>query len=384
MKNKLLETAINKNILDPYQFAYQHNLGVEDALLTAINLISTHLDNSSQNYCRILYVDFSSAFNAMQTKILIEKMNQLNFPEYMINWYHDFLTERPQYVKLNTQTSSIRVLLNGCPQGCVSSPLLYILYTNDCVSTEDNCTIIKYADDTAIIGLLNSQTPEDKYMNEIDHFTAWCSENKLELNVTKTKEQIFDFRRDKPPAEQIRINDQNVEIVKQFKYLGITIDDDLRFRSHTANVIKKCNQRLHILRKLNSFKVRAETLLQIYKSLVLSLMTYGLTVWYSGCGVKEKALLQKTIQHAAKIINKKLDPLAHSHSGAVERKAFKIVNQRKHPLHSEFFLLNSGKRYRESKCRTNRHKLTFIPTAIKAINACYSKSKPIASSKPPP
>ena len=79
----------------------------------------------------------------------------------------------------------------GCPQGCVSSPLLYIIYTNDCKSSFENCLIVEYADVTAIIGLMNDSELEIFYQEQIKGFTKWCNENQLSLNVSKTKGQIL-------------------------------------------------------------------------------------------------------------------------------------------------------------------------------------------------
>ena len=135
-------------------------------------------------------------------------------PQYLVNWYQEFLCNRPQKVKLGLNISHEKMLSIGCPQGCVSSPLLYIIYTNDCKSRSENCTYIKYADDTAIIGLLNNEQSEARYQEEINLFTEWCDHNKLCLNVSKTKEQIFDFRNNKEYSHNDTvIKDQSVEIV---------------------------------------------------------------------------------------------------------------------------------------------------------------------------
>ena len=362
--------------LDGNQFSYQHSRSVEDALLTVMNSLTKHLDKSPANYARILYADFSSAFNAMNTNSLIKKLCNMNLPEYLINWFKNFLLERPQYVKMGSNISTTRSLSNGCPQGCVSSPVLYILYTNDCVSTFENCSLIKYADDTAILGLLNDKDSENNYFDQITRFVHWCKDNFLELNVSKTKEQVFDFRNSKTlPYCNIKIDNQDVEIVKHFKYLGVTINDSLNFKPHVANISKKLCQRLHILRKLRSFEVSKKTMVQVYNSLILSIITFSLTMWYGGCGVKEKAKIQKIIREAGKIMNHKLKSLEHHYTYAVERKAFSIIDDKKHSLKHEFILLPSGRRYLEMKCRTNRYKSTFIPSAIRVVNKVKSNSK---------
>ena len=73
--------------------------------------------------------------------------------------------------------------LPGVPQGCILSPLLFIFYTNDCLSHSSNCSLIKYADDVAIVGLLNNN--EADYRAEINCFYKWCKDNALIWNTKK-------------------------------------------------------------------------------------------------------------------------------------------------------------------------------------------------------
>ena len=71
--------------LDPLQFAYKARRGTEDATITLFNMIANHLQ-SSKSYVRILFIDFSSAFNTMQTHILLQRLFDLNVNEHMIHW----------------------------------------------------------------------------------------------------------------------------------------------------------------------------------------------------------------------------------------------------------------------------------------------------------
>ncbi|KAF7652731.1 hypothetical protein LDENG_00093340, partial [Lucifuga dentata] len=77
---------------------------------------------------------------------------------------------------------------------CVLSPLLYSLYTYDCSPAFSTNSIIKFADDTTVIGLI-SGGDESAYRQEVQKLSEWCSVNNLTLNTTKTKELIIDFRK---------------------------------------------------------------------------------------------------------------------------------------------------------------------------------------------
>ncbi len=110
-----------------------------------------------------------------------------------VDWIQDFLTGRPQVVKMGQFTSNSITLNVGAPQGCVLSPLLYSLYTHDCMSSHSSTSIDKFADDTVVLGLI-SNNDETAYLGEVERLTSWCQDNCLSLNVSKTKELIVDFR----------------------------------------------------------------------------------------------------------------------------------------------------------------------------------------------
>ena len=96
----------------------------------------------------MLFINYSSAFNTIVPSKLIIKLGALGLNPTLCNWVLDFLMGRPQVVKVGNDTSSL-ILYTGAPHGCVHSILLYSLFTHDCVAT-----IIKFADDTTIVGLI--------------------------------------------------------------------------------------------------------------------------------------------------------------------------------------------------------------------------------------
>lgn len=85
--------STTKDKLDPCQFAYKQGCGTEDAVVTLVHIISKHLNNPN-TYVRALFLDFSSAFNTIQSDILVSKMVQLELNPYLIHWYVSFLTNR--------------------------------------------------------------------------------------------------------------------------------------------------------------------------------------------------------------------------------------------------------------------------------------------------
>ncbi len=140
-----------------------------------------------------LFVDFSSAFNTIIPNLLLPKLTRLSVPTSICQWINSFLTDRLQVVRLGKYTSSTRTISTGAPQGCVLSLLLFSLYTNDCTSKDPSVKLLKFADDTTPISLIQ-EGDESAYKQEVKELAVWCSINNLELNTLKTVEMIVDFR----------------------------------------------------------------------------------------------------------------------------------------------------------------------------------------------
>ena len=143
--------------LDPMQFAYQKDRNTEDAILTLLELLYAHLERTRfGNSARVMFFDFSSAFNTIQPHLLVKKLLDINVPCGLIRWTLDYLTNRPQYVKIGQSSiSNVISSSTGAPQGTVLAPFLFTLYTSDCRSQSSKCPLIKFADDTALIGLIS-------------------------------------------------------------------------------------------------------------------------------------------------------------------------------------------------------------------------------------
>lgn len=142
--------------------------------------------------------------------ILFSKLTNLGLPTLTCHWIKDFLTNCSQGVKMGPYVSSTRLLSIGSPQGCVLSPLLYSLYTYDCIPVHHSNTIIKFADVTTVI-VLNTGGNEMDYREEVQQLTSWNSANNLTLNTSKSKELIIDFRKHMIAPLPLYINEDCVK-----------------------------------------------------------------------------------------------------------------------------------------------------------------------------
>ena len=97
----------------------------------------------------MLFIDHSSSFNTIVHSKIIPKLRTLGLNIFLCNWILDFLTGRPQVVRVGNNTSATLILNTGAPQGCVLSPLLHSLFTHDCTARHNSNTIITFADDNS-------------------------------------------------------------------------------------------------------------------------------------------------------------------------------------------------------------------------------------------
>ncbi|KAK3547190.1 hypothetical protein QTP86_017556, partial [Hemibagrus guttatus] len=252
--------------LDPLQFAYRPNRSTDDANSHLLHTSLTHLDTRKGNYVKMLFVDYNSVFITIIPSTLTTKLQHLGLSPSMCQWISNFLTGRPQAVRMGRHVSTSFTLSTGAPQGCVLSPLLYSLYTYDCMATTNSTTIIKFADDTVVVGLI-SDNNEMAYLEEIRNLENWCQRNNLLLNVSKTKELIVDFSTKQERNYQTPvINESPVDRVDSFRYLRVHITQDLSWSCYINTVVKKARQRLYHLRRLRDFRLPSKVFRNFYSS----------------------------------------------------------------------------------------------------------------------
>ncbi len=216
------------------------------------------------------------------------------------------------------------------------------LFTNDCQVTYDSNVLVKFADDTTVIGLIENNN-EVAYREEIQNLTAWCDTNNLVLNIRKTKEIIVDFRTTKKITHTpLTIKDEAVERVHSYKFLGVTITEDFSWSDNIACIVSKAQQRLYFLRKLRKANLPQKLMVNFYRCTIESILTNCMTAWYGSCTKAAQKALQQVVKTAQVIVGMNLPSLDHLYKTRCLRRANKIIKDISHPNHSLFQLLPSG------------------------------------------
>ncbi|KAK0142739.1 hypothetical protein N1851_019322 [Merluccius polli] len=142
------------------------------------------------------------------------------------------------------------------------------------------------------------------------------------------------------------INNEVVERVTEFKFLGLIVSESLSWSSNTDSVIGKAQQRLYYLRKLKQDGLPQNLLINFYHCAVESVLTYCMSVWFSSCTKAEQEALQRVVKAVGRIIGTTLPSITSVFTSRCLRRSKCIIKDQSHPAHHLFQLLPSGRRYR--------------------------------------
>ena len=227
-------------------------------------------------------MDLSKAFDTLDHAILLSKLSHYGIRGTALDWFRHYLCGRRQYVCVNNTNSNLLPITCGVPQGSILGPLLFLIYVNDLASISKHAATILFADDTNAI--FEGQTYEEiqKLIHEDLHIISnWFKANKLALNETKTNYLIFHSCRKKPPDDfRIILNNVQLERLKQTKFLGVLIQENLSWKHHVDYISSKVSRATGLLAKLKHYLPK-HVLLTIYNSLCLSHVSYAISVWGS-------------------------------------------------------------------------------------------------------
>ena len=274
---------------------YVINLKFEDSCLSKTWVIdckttATFIDDiyTAMNNNEILiatYIDAMKAFDTVNHSILLKKAKKYGIEGPVWKWLENYLSDRFQCTLANNIVSSIEPITCGVPQGSVCGPLLFLLYINDLSDVLKSCKVSLYADDTVIyIAHNNVQTALNLLQGDLNNLIEWCTDNKVTINTKKTKYCIYGMRsnvkRSKSLDTVLSLNNNRLDRVSSYKYLGFILDEHLNFNKHISEMCNLVSHKLYLLSRIRKF-LTTQACITIFKTMVLSVIEYG-DIIYSG------------------------------------------------------------------------------------------------------
>ena len=318
---------------------------------------------SNGSNARCLFLDFSSAFNTIHVPDLISELSHLD--SSVTEWIYSFLSNRVQRTIVDGKLSNPITTNTGTPQGCCLSPLLFSIYTNRITSNLSNVTVIKYADDTCIIGCIANQSDLCTYFDEINRIARQCDELNLLLNPTKTQEMLFSTQYCKPCTPDLVLNNTTIVLTEKVKYLGVIVDDKLRFQEHVQSAVSTASKRMYIVKNFVFFSSKSLSNM-LFKSFIVSLICYCLPTIFTCLYASDKKSLRKLFKDATKlgIEHPDIDTLIADQTKTL---ALRYIHDDDHFINDFLSKCPSG-RFRTVKHRTMWGRDSFLRHLIHVLN----------------
>ena len=224
-------------------------------------------------------------FDSINHTILLQKLSLYGFKDLPHEWFTNYLYERQQFVSSNGNNSSLKYVNTGIPQGSALGPLLFILFINDFPQHIKSSLSNMFADDCCIydFGKDLDQT-KIKFQNSVQDANKWYTNNNLPVNIPKSMcmlsapERVANRLDDNQKLLNIMLNDESLNQVTSAPYLGIQMDNSLKWNNHVLKLCKKVSSKLALLNRIRKF-IDKDTLLLLFNAIIQPNIDYAISVW---------------------------------------------------------------------------------------------------------
>jgi hypothetical protein len=251
-----------------------------------------------------IFYDYSKAFDCVNHEKLLAKLNNYGIRGNAISWIRSYLKDRIQVVGLrdqrNTMCYSREITINvGVPQGGTIAPLLYLLFINDLKQNVPIGSITVFADDTTqhvTSGLKHGENNEQfvsKCNKAVSQMDEYSSRNDLVINKEKTTYMQFHLSQRKIVSSPlIRIKNKAIKEVVEIKYLGVHLNNTLRWSAHINKIAPQIASSCYLIKRLMATATQKVAML-VYYSHIQSKLQYGIILWGHSKETKRLFVIQK-------------------------------------------------------------------------------------------
>lgn len=376
------------NLLSENQLGFRKGHSTGTCVASMLKPIYDGMDDTSAS--GVIFLDLKKAFDTVDHRLLLNKLVRIGLGRDSVGWFKSYLKDRTQRVKYSNVLSNIGRVTCGVPQGSILGPLLFILFVNDFPLCLQSASASLYADDTAIVLTRKSDIELQACLEtEMGRAATWMRQNRLTLNTKKKKLMIFGTPQTLTRFKHIKldVDGQVIERVTTFKYLGLTLDTNLKFKEHVEVTYTKTVKQLCMLNNFRN-KVGYQLARYIYITTILPHFDY-LDFIYDCLSIEMSDKLEWVQSRGMRILLSE-GPLASTEEmrqrAQIPRKkirredhtnlfTFRAVNDLAPAAIKDMSISLEDTRERETRAST-RGDLYEAPHATDSSNRCISKRGP--------
>ena len=256
-----------------------------------------------------LFIDLTLAYDTSWDYLILKELHDAGLRGNLGVFIANFMKERKFQVRVGDKLSAVHKLELGVPQGSVLSGTLFIVAVNTVIRyIPTSVSRSLYLDDMRFsIEVHNLRTADTTLNGLCRRLVTWMSVTGFRISLTKTKVLVFHRRPNGPNARnpvldfalEIRLQGVLLEVVRDYKFLGLIFDQRLTWVLQIARLKRSCMKALGAIKVMakNSRRTKREMFIRVYKALVLPKLDYGSQVY----GTASEGLLKTLdpIHHAA-------------------------------------------------------------------------------------
>ena len=338
------------NIIHPNQFGFQEGNSTIHPMIHMLNKISTAMNNNE--YTVGIFCDLTKAFDMVPVDIMCKKLEKIGIQGSNLNWFRNYLTDRQQFVCIDSTKSTLREIKLGLPQGSILGPIMFLIFINDLPKSTLLYTLL-FCDDTTLLASGPNLADLVSFVNsELQKVSTWFRTNKMSLHPLKTKFTIFHPSPHLIPWNEINIyiNENNIDcpspneqLIKKLEYvnhesdipaikfLGVYFDPALTFKYHVKQLNAKLSKSLFVLRRCQKI-LNPEAMRSLYYSTFHCHLIYGIIAYSS----TYDSLINDVFKQQKKAIRCISNAKYNSHTGSL----FKRWGILPFPALIDYFKLN--------------------------------------------
>lgn len=286
------------NVIGEGQHGFRSGYSTTTALIEVYKRI---IESVNGGDCPVgVFCDLSRAFDTVDHGLLLSKLDNYGIRGVVLEWFESYLSDRSQYIEVSdicrgsrvARCSRVRTLGCGVPQGSILGPILFILYVNDLAQLDG---VTMYADDACLTVTGHGAAGVETGANlSLKMLSRGFSRSGLLLNCSKTSYLRFHAGGRGLPLLDLRANGELLRGASSVRFLGVDLQDDLRWDLHCAGLIGKLNTACYQIRNLRGILDESDVI-RFYYAQVFSRLACGMVLWGASPAASQVFVSQKRI-----------------------------------------------------------------------------------------